>query len=388
MNTLEKEQSPQLEQMQKTFYNKYNQTFVTLTPDNKLTLFCYDKLGWQTTIFLGANVEAVKGEYKFEGLPIGKEFNIYVTKKEIAKDNNDNADKIILGDLIFVKETSFKSTETTFTLKLKSLKEQILIIRKMPMRHIEYDFTGRTIASYDAKNNQMLYFYDSLGRQIAVVQPPAGEGNTRLASESFYDLAGNVIANIVAPFDAVTLKPIEVKKRITRIEHDAIGQITKIIQPHPTLKNTDGAITRNEHDLNGNIIKTIDPLGNETINRYDNLNRKISETNAEGGETKYTYDSACRMKSLTDPVGNITSWSYNFLGRVSREEIVINGIRQNRYFYYDGAGNLICKIDRNSHVIEWTYDGLNRQKSEIWYDTINLWIKKTPSKKFTTIYND
>jgi YD repeat-containing protein len=117
------------------------------------------------------------------------------------------------------------------------------------------------------------------------------------------------IANVVAPFDDVTLKPIENKKRVTRIEHDAIGQITKIIQPHSTLINTDGAITQNEHDLNGNIIKTMDPLDNETISRYDNLNRKISETNAEGGETKYTYDSAGRMKSLTDPVGNTTSWS-------------------------------------------------------------------------------
>jgi YD repeat-containing protein len=91
---------------------------------------------------------------------------------------------------------------------------------------------------------------------------------------------------------------------------------------------------------------------------------------------------------LTDPVGNTTSWSYNFLGLVSREEIVQNGVRQNRYFYYDGAGNIIRKFDRNSRVTEWTYDGFNRHKTEIWYDTINLWLQKKPSKQFTTTYNN
>jgi YD repeat-containing protein len=300
--------------------------------DGTLTIFGYDKLRRQDRIFSGAIVELKSNEYKFEGLPVGEEFDIFATKN-----NNEpvagGIDKIELDNLTFVKHTTVKTTGSTLIGKLSTPSKQIIIVRKQPIQRVEFDFAGRTIASYDTQNNQTFYFHDSLGRQIAVVQPVAGEDNTRLARESFYDLAGNVIANVVAPFDAVTLKPIENKKRVTRMEPDAIGRVTKIIQPHPTLKNKDGAITRNEHDLNGNIIKMIDPLGNETNYCYDNLNRKIFEINAEGGETKYTYDSVGRMKTLTDPVGNTMSWSYNFLGLVSREEIVQNGVRQNRYFF-------------------------------------------------------
>jgi YD repeat-containing protein len=161
----------------------------------------------------------------------------------------------------------------------------------------------------------------------------------------------------------------------------------KTIKPNP-LTSINDPTTIQEYEKIENLTKRICVFRNETINRYDNLNRKISEINAEGGETNFTYDLVGRMKSLTDPVGDTTSWSYNLLGRVSREEIVINGIRQNRYFYYNGAGNIIRKFDRNGRVTEWTYDGLNRPKYEIWYDTINLWLQKNRqnnSRQHTTI---
>ncbi|MDR2643753.1 MAG: hypothetical protein LBC74_13280, partial [Planctomycetaceae bacterium] len=102
------------------------------------------------------------------------------------------------------------------------------------------------------------------------------------------------------------------------MEYDQLNQLIKIIQQHPEYQ-IDGLTTYQEYDLLGNIIKITDPLDNKINYRYDNLNRKISETNAEGGETKFTYDLVGRMASLTDPVGNKTYWSYNLLGRVSRE---------------------------------------------------------------------
>jgi RHS repeat-associated protein len=179
-------------------------------------------------------------------------------------------------------------------------------------------FHDKITTVIDAENNQTLYFHDSLGRQIAVIQPPAGEDNTRLASENFYDFAGNVIANVVAPFDATTLKSIENKKRVTRFERDAIGRVTKIIQPHPTLINTDGAITRNEYDLNGNIIKTIDPLWNETNYRYeyDREGNRISKTSIKDGSiTKYTWDNRNRLIKVESQTGSV-EYIYDYLNRL------------------------------------------------------------------------
>ncbi|MDR2643511.1 MAG: hypothetical protein LBC74_12040 [Planctomycetaceae bacterium] len=182
----------------KTFYNEYGQIFATQTPDNKLTIFGYDKLRRQDRIFSGAILELKSNEYKLEGLPVGEEFDIFVTKN-----NNEHVDdgivKLELDNLTFVKHTTVKTTGSTLIGKLSTPSKQIIIVRKQPTQRAEFDFTGRTIASYDAQNNQTLYFYDSLGRQIAVIQPFAGDDNTRLAHKKFYDLASNVIANVVVP---------------------------------------------------------------------------------------------------------------------------------------------------------------------------------------------
>jgi hypothetical protein len=49
--------------------------------------------------------------------------------------------------------------------------------------------------------------------------------------KNYFDLAGNVIAQIVVPFDK-DLKPIESKKQITQMECDQLNRIVKIIQPN------------------------------------------------------------------------------------------------------------------------------------------------------------
>ncbi|MDR1479314.1 MAG: hypothetical protein LBJ00_10265 [Planctomycetaceae bacterium] len=54
------------------------------------------------------------------------------------------------------------------------------------------------------------------------------EDNTRLASEYYFDLTGNIIAQIIVPFDSKTLKPIADKKRVTRMEYDAGNRFTNI----------------------------------------------------------------------------------------------------------------------------------------------------------------
>jgi RHS repeat-associated protein len=373
--------------VQFTTKNGLGQTFVILSPDGKLAISGYDQLDRQYCSYLGAVVEIQNGEYKFDGLPINEEFNIYVTQDNLTNGNNADSEKLVISDSIFIKDKTFKTTETTFSAKSKSQTGQVIIVRKLPMKWVEYDFAGRVIASYDEKKDQTLYIYDSLGRLIAVVQPPAGEDNTRLARENYFDPAGNLIAQILVPFEKDTLKPIEKKKRITRMEHDSIGRTTKIIQPNPQTYG-ECPTTLHEFALSGNLIKRTDPLNNSTTFSYDNLNRKISETNAEGGVTTFEYDSVGRMMSLTDPVGNTTSWSYNLLGKVSRERIVIDGVTNIRYFFYDSAGNIVRKIDRDKRVTEWTFDGLNRHTSEIWYDTSKSWLQKTPSKKITTTYNN
>jgi RHS repeat-associated protein len=68
--------------------------------------------------------------------------------------------------------------------------------------------------------------------------------------------------------------------------------------------------------------------------------------------------------------------------------ITLDKKMRTRYFYYDVAGNITIKVDRNNRVTSWTYDKLNRPTSEVWHDTWRSFHEnKQPIKKFTTTYN-
>jgi RHS repeat-associated protein len=364
----------------KTFYNKKRQVIAKLALDGRLSLLKYDMLGRQECSYLGAMVESKFGSYKLEGLPIGEEFDLYVSDS-----SQKDGETLQLGDMTLVKERTFKAEKSTLSGKLNGA-GTVVLVRKLPVQQTKYDFTGRTIKTIDAKQNETLLSYDSLGRQIAVFQPAAN--NTRLAAHSYYDESGHVVAQAVVPVDAESLK-IKGEKRVTRMEYDKLGRAVKTIQPNPNGQKdqNEEIVQRQEYDSSRNVIRKIDPLGYETKFEYNSLNQKISETSAEGGVTKYTYDSAGRMKSLTDPVNNTTSWTYNLIERIAGEHVILEGIQRDRLFFYDASGNIVSKVDRNGRITEWTFDKLNRHTSEVWYDNYESWLLQKTLKKFVTTYN-
>ena len=322
-------------------------------------------------------IEVKSGSYKLDGLPLGEELDFYVTDSK-----NKEGDVLTIGDLRFVKERSFKADQSVLSGQLNG-SGYVAVVRQLPVNQTEFDFTGRAVKTLDAKQNETLFMYDSLGRRTTVFQPAIN--HVRLATHQYYNESGNVIAQVIVPVDAETLEA-KGEKRVTRIEHDPLGRAVKTIQPSPTGQGED-AVYRQEYDVRGNIVRNIDPLGNETQYDYDPLRRKISETNAEGGITKFTYDSAGRMKSLTDPVRNTTRWTHNLLGRIAGEHVVLNGVQHDRLFYYDASGNIITKLDRNGRITTWTFDQLNRPTSETWYADFNSWSQHKKSKQFVTTYN-
>jgi YD repeat-containing protein len=127
-----------------------------------------------------------------------EEFDVYTTT------SNSN-EKLQLGDLILAKEKSVKTAESTITDKLNG-NGYVAVVRKLPMQQTKYDFTGRTIATVDAKQNETTYNYDSLGRQVTIIQPSAN-GN-RLLTEDYFDNAGNLATKVVVPIEAQTFKPV------------------------------------------------------------------------------------------------------------------------------------------------------------------------------------
>ncbi|MGL4941572.1 MAG: RHS repeat-associated core domain-containing protein, partial [Thermoguttaceae bacterium] len=363
----------------KTFYNANGQAFASLAPDGRLTMNGYDTLGRQDKSYLGYLTEVKTGQYTLAGLPLGEEFDLYVSGQ-----TGNKVDSLKLGDITLVKQKTFTVSTTSLNGTLTG-QGHVAIIRKLPMRETKFDFAGRVVASLDAKRNETQMFYDSLGRQIAVIQPAADGTQTRLATHRYFDEAGNAVAQVVVPVDLASLKEAG-EKRVTRMEYDKLGRLIAVTQPSPS-EGVAGPVTRHEYDTLGNLVKTIDPLGHETRFAYDNLRRKIGEKNAEGGVTRFRYDSEGRMLSLTDPVDNTTSWIFGMNGRIAAEHITIDGVQHNRQFFYDASNNIVSKTDRNGRITAYTFDKLNRHTSEIWYDDYAALQEKKPSKVFKTTYN-
>ncbi len=151
-------------------------------------------------------------------------------------------------------------------------------------------------------------------------------------------------------------------------EYDELGRLTREISPDPAT----GAAGTNSpemsyiYDAEHNVIAETDKLGNVRRFGYDNLYRRISDTDENGDATLSTFDLVGNLKTLTDPVGNETEWFYDGLNRVTQEE---NQLDDSRFFQYDLVGNLLEKTDRNGRVTRFDYDDLYRQTAERWLDS-------------------
>lgn len=154
--------------------------------------------------------------------------------------------------------------------------------------------------------------------------------------------------------------------------------------------NTANVTQSYEYDWRGNATKVTDGNGNVILYEYDNLNRITKETYPDGTSSTFSYDYGASLIYKTDAVGNVYTSFYDGSGNLLEEAIddwhnpiVIN--------WYDGYNNLIKKIVKsnsgNGRTTQYTFDTLNRSKSqEIYDDDGTLVYKETYSYTMTPDY--
>jgi YD repeat-containing protein len=126
-------------------------------------------------------------------------------------------------------------------------------------------------------------------------------------------------------------------------------------------------ITTAQYDIAGNLTDSTDQINRTTHYDYDKRNRQTLIIDAAGGQTKYTYYADNHTKTITDSVNNTTTYLYDIAGRL----IVESTAQGDRLSNYDKLNNLTTSIDRNGRIINYTYDNLNRTKSEQWVNGNN-----------------
>ena len=189
---------------------------------------------------------------------------------------------------------------------------------------------------------------------------------------------------------------------VTRYGYDAAGR---------RILTTDalGNSTRSGFDANGNQVWTKDALGRQTdflydpLNRlvvttypiallsgtattsqvsYDNLGRKVAETNQNQFVTRFGYDELGRLTQVTNAISNVTKYAYDELGNLKEVEDARNNKTKFEYdklgrrtkrtlpgnqsetFGYDSVGNLLYHTNLNGQVISYQYDSLNQRVSK------------------------
>lgn len=250
-----------------------------------------------------------------------------------------------------------------------------------------YDALGRAQFTIDPLGRRTAYEYDGLDRQTAVVQnqvdgAPADE-DTNVRSETVYDAVGNQV-NFT-----------DANGHTTTMEYDGLYR-PKIVT------DANGNSTSTHYDALGNVITTINGLGQATTFTYDRLNQQVAVVDPLGNTTADEYDIAGNRIAMTDANGVITRYEYDGLNRL---KAVVENYRPaftpdhetnvRTEYGYDANGNRLTILNARGHTTNFTYDALNRLRSEsdplghtteYEYDGVSNRVTLTDAEAFTTTF--
>jgi YD repeat-containing protein len=271
----------------------------------------------------------------------------------------------------------------------------------------QYDKVGNRLSETNGREYTTEYVYDALNRQIETIDAYDNHTKTQyfntpssvaivLAELSLTNAnvsVGKVVKTIdAAPFQNATYVLYDkfdrqiatydaTKHQTSASKYDAVD---RVIESTDTLDRTTSytyntgantkvtidslGVTRTESfDAAGNLVTFSDPIDGITRTThytYDKRDHQIKVKDASGGETDYVYYLDGQKASIQDAVGNLTEYVYDVAGRLTEEKTGF-GIRK---YEYDLVNNRIQGIDRNERITNYSYDNLDRVKTEAWGD--------------------
>ncbi len=183
--------------------------------------------------------------------------------------------------------------------------------------------------TYDAAH-RLTGFTDSLGNKVAYT----------------LDAMGNHTAeNIYDPSNALALTRTRVFNTLSELSQQ-IGSA-----------GTSAVTTSFGYDAQGNQTSISAPLGRNTANQYDVLNRLAQITDPGSGVTQFSYDTNDNLTAVVDPRSLTTGYTYDGFGDLIQQASPDTGATVNSD---DSAGNLATSTDARSQAGTYTYDAKNR----------------------------
>ncbi|EOE6860972.1 RHS repeat-associated core domain-containing protein [Cronobacter dublinensis] len=118
-----------------------------------------------------------------------------------------------------------------------------------------------------------------------------------------------------------------------------------------------GNLSRITFDDNGLPVSEIDPLGGNTVFRYDDTGRTLEVTEPDGSQHRWEYDAQGRMTAEHLPGGGVVRATFNDFGQPL---CVTDESGAQWTSDYDAAGNLIAGCDPTGVSAHYVYDTLGQ----------------------------
>lgn len=248
--------------------------------------------------------------------------------------------------------------------------------------------TNQIAAIQDPLNRVTRFTYDSQSNLIGIAAPMGANTtlnrdsrglvesstNPRGAVTQFsYDATPGSVGDLIQTIDALS--------RITSYEYDAVGRLTKIIEPGDT--PAERAETEFVYDLNDNLIEVEDALDKSATFYFDANDNLTSSTTRRGNIWRTAYNEHDMPEVKTDPLNNTIQYVYDELDRVSQ---MIDQRGKIWQFSYDAEGHLLTSTDPTSSTLTRSYDPVgnlnsiknsNNNQTEFSYDALNRLVATT-----------
>lgn len=206
------------------------------------------------------------------------------------------------------------------------------------------------------------YQHDAVGNMTQVVQPSGRVLNYQ------YDAARRLIAVSNAQGDRIEYTLDNAGNRVAERIVDASGQLKNTVTRQfdelsrlRAITDADQHTANIDYDTNNNPMLSTNPKNHTTQTQYDALQRPTVVIDADQNAVGTTYNADGLITSVTDQRGLTTSYNYNGLGQLLSLQSPDTGLTT---FTYDDAGNQTRRTDAKGVITHYQYDALNRLVAE------------------------
>ncbi|MCG2593198.1 LysM peptidoglycan-binding domain-containing protein [Ramlibacter sp. XY19] len=226
---------------------------------------------------------------------------------------------------------------TTITYDLLGRQVAVKDARGFVNRQV-FDAGGNLVQEIHADTGVVRHSYNAFGERVATTD---AMGNSASFS---YDKLGRLLATTKA--DAAVYRAnawgaewIVTKNIVDQWTYDQLGR--KLTQT-----NGNGERIAYAYDLRGNLVQTKQPMGQAVRAAYDAQGRKIAEVDANGRSSTWAYDYFGLLKDHTDLGGVRFQYVYDNARNLVWQG---SGRTQSISYYYDAAGQV-------TSIRDWTLD--------------------------------